>query len=57
MPAALNDFLGEFGYPLSLRTTGCPAAAAAATLIARCALKVLEIEAGIMDFLSFFLGV
>jgi hypothetical protein len=35
MPAALNDFFEEFGYPLPFRTTGCPAAAAAAALIAR----------------------
>jgi hypothetical protein len=34
-------FFGESGYPLPFRTTGCPAAAAAAALIARCALKVL----------------
>jgi hypothetical protein len=44
-------FFGEFGYPLPFRTTGCPAAAAAAALIARCALKVLKMEAGIMNFL------
>jgi hypothetical protein len=43
----------ESGYPLPFRTTGCPAAAAAA-LIARHALKILEMEAGIIGFLSFF---
>jgi len=47
-------FFGESGYPLPFRTTGCPAAAAAAAPIARCALKVLIMEMGIMDFLSFF---
>lgn len=47
MPAALNYFFGESGYPLPFRTTGCPAAAAAAALIARCALKVLVVEDGI----------
>jgi len=54
MPAALNDFLGESGYPLPFRTTGCPAAAAAAALIARRVQKVLVMEAGIIDFLLFF---
>ena len=34
-------FFEESGYPLPFRTTGCPAAAAAAALIARCALNVL----------------
>jgi hypothetical protein len=43
----------EFGYPLPFRTTGRPAAAAAA-LIARHALKILKMEAGIIGFLSFF---
>jgi len=56
MPAALNVFLGESGYLLPFRTTGCPAAAAAAALIARRAQKVLGMEEGIMDFLSFFLN-
>jgi len=54
MPAALNVFLGESGYLLPFRTTGCPAAAAAAALIARRAQKVLSMEAGIIGFLSFF---
>jgi hypothetical protein len=49
-------FFGESGYPLPFRTTGCPAAAAAA-LIARCALKVLKMEADVMGFPSFFLDV
>jgi hypothetical protein len=46
-------FFGESGYPLPFRTTGCPAAAAAAALIARCALKVLVVEDGITK-ISFF---
>jgi hypothetical protein len=46
-------FFGESGYPLPFRTTGCPAAAAAAALIARCALKVLVVKAGITK-ISFF---
>jgi len=46
-------FFGESGYPLPFRTTGCPAAAAAAALIARCALKVLMVKAGITK-ISFF---
>jgi hypothetical protein len=37
----------ESGYPLPFRTTGCPAAAAAA-LIARHALKILKMEADII---------
>jgi hypothetical protein len=47
-------FFEESGYPLLFRTTGCPAAAAAAAPIARHILKVLELEANIMGFLSFF---
>jgi hypothetical protein len=50
-------FFEESGYPLPFRTTGCPAAAAAAALIARRTQKVLGMEAGIMDFLSFFSGI
>jgi hypothetical protein len=46
-------FFGESGYPLPFRTTGCPAAAAAAALIARYALKVLVVKAGI-TIISFF---
>jgi len=43
----------ESGYLLLFRTTGCPAAAAAAP-IARHALKILNLEAGIIGSLSFF---
>jgi len=46
-------FFGESGYPLPFRTTGCPAAAAAAAPIARRALKVLVVKAGITK-ISFF---
>jgi len=49
-------FLGESGYLLPFRTTGCPAAAAAAALIARRAQKVLGMEAEIMGSLSLFLN-
>jgi len=44
----------ESGYPLPFRTTGCPAAAAAAPIAARHALKILKMEAGVIGFLSFF---
>ena len=50
-------FFEESGYPLLFRTTGCPAAAAAAAPIARRILKVLEWEVDIMDFLSIFWSV
>jgi len=53
MPAALICFFEESGYPLPFRTTGCPAAAAAA-LVARHALIILKIEADIIGFLSSF---
>jgi hypothetical protein len=54
MPAALNDFFEESGYPLPIKATGCPAAAAAAALIARYAHIVLMVKAVNMGFLSFF---
>jgi len=44
----------ESGYPLPFRTTGCPAAAAAAPIAARHALKILKMEADIIGSLSIF---